>query len=170
VRINQRPPLLYFLIIAGLVLLQTTLFRFINLRGTSPDLVLIFLFFAAHFRGAMDGQLMGFMAGILEDCLGLGPFGFNTLIRTVIGFTAGLTHGKIFFDSFVLPLAAVLTVGLLKQVLVFLLSVIFIKEAAGGVWGLGYWIEMGLTLVLTPVLYFLFRTLGFFVEKGRHII
>jgi rod shape-determining protein MreD len=168
-RVNQRPNYLYFIIIAGLVILQTTFFRFINIKRINPDLVLVFLYFAAHFRGPLEGQLMGFLAGALEDILSLAPFGFNTLIRTVIGFIAGSTHGKIYFDPFLLPMITLLITTLVKQVLVTLLALIFIDQA-GSLWGVGFWIELGLNLVLTPVIFNLFRVLGFFVETGRHII
>lgn len=166
---GRKPGYLYFLIIAALVILQTTLFRYINIKGVNPDIVLIFLVFSAHFRGPLEGQLAGFMAGILEDCLGLAPFGFNTLIRTILGFTAGHTRGKIYFDPVFMPLLAILLASLAKQVLALLTSWLFLKTTAG-IFNVGYWIELGITLALTPVFFNVFRLLGLFVESSRNKI
>ena len=163
---NRRPAWMYFCILAAFVILQSTVFRFINIKGISPDLVLIFLFFSAHFRGPMEGQLCGFMAGVIEDCLGLAPLGFNTLIKTIIGFVSGQTRGKAYYDPILLPLLGILIASLFKQFMTFLLSWIFLKTA-GHFFGVSYWLELGLTIVATPILFNIFRLLGFFKETSR---
>ena len=151
---------------AVLVGLQSTLFRFIEIRGASPDLVLIYLVFAADTRGPLQGQVLGFIAGVIEDLLSLAPLGFNSLIRLLTGFLFGHTRGKIFLDPLVSPILFVLAATLLKEVFALLLSVMFLETAVKA-FTLSFWIELGMNIVMAPIVYNIFRSLKIFVENDR---
>ena len=166
---NRRPGYLHLPILAVLVILQTTLFRFIQIQGAAPDLVLIFLVFAAHARGPWEGQIFGFASGFLEDLLSLAPFGFNCLVRTVTGYLMGLTRGKIFFDPLVIPVIMITAITLFRQVLMLLISLMFLKTGTG-FFGVEFWIELGMNVVLAPLIFNLFRKLGFFNDSERDIL
>lgn len=166
----NRKPWYFHLLVAGiLVILQTTLFRFIEIRGASPDLVLIFLVFSAHSRGSWEGQLLGFFTGLIEDFMSLAPFGFNTLTRTITGFLFGKSRGEIFFDPLFMPMVLILVASLVREGLMFLVSFLFLKSSAD-FFHLGFWIELGMNLILAPFIFNLFKKTGFFTDNKRNSI
>lgn len=59
--------------------------------GVYPDIVTIFIAFAAIRHGQKQGMTYGFMAGIATGILA-GNMGIETLAKTVEGFVAGFFH------------------------------------------------------------------------------
>jgi rod shape-determining protein MreD len=136
------------------VLLQSTVLRWVALKGVKPDLALILLVFVAVRRGSMSAQTSGFLAGLLEDALSLAPLGFNALLRTVLGFFYGLLSGSIFVDPVLMPVLLVMVATLLKGLLSSLLVVLFRVPAPGfQIFAGPLWIEVGYNAVLAPFLF-----------------
>jgi rod shape-determining protein MreD len=136
------------------VLLQSTVLRWVALKGVKPDLALILLVFVAVRRGSMSAQTSGFLAGLLEDALSLAPVGFNALLRTVLGFFYGLLSGSIFVDPVLMPVLLVMVATLLKGLLSSLLVVLFRVPAPGfQIFAGPLWIEVGYNAVLAPFLF-----------------
>ena len=142
------------LLLGAAVLIQSTLLRWVTLRGVKPDLALIVLVFVAVRRGSTSAQVSGFLAGLLEDILSLAPVGFNALLRTVLGFFYGLMAGSIFVDPVLMPVLLVLVATLLKGLLSSLLVVLFRVPAPGfQIFAGPLWIEVGYNAVLAPFLF-----------------
>jgi rod shape-determining protein MreD len=59
------------------------------------------------------------------DFLSSGPFGLNCLIRTIIGFIAGLLNRTVNTSGFFIPMVLGFSGTLLKYLLLFLISVFF---------------------------------------------
>jgi rod shape-determining protein MreD len=77
------------LAIAGALVLQTTLARF--LRGTvAVDLVLIVVVYVALTSGPVMGLLSGTVAGLMQDFLSGGVIGIGGLAKTIVGFLTGI--------------------------------------------------------------------------------
>jgi rod shape-determining protein MreD len=93
--------------------------------GVIPDLSLIALLFTAVKNGSMEGQVVGFAGGIVEDLLSLNPLGTHALVKTVIGFVAGLLFGNFFIDSFLFPAILGAAATIAKALVLSLLSVLF---------------------------------------------
>ncbi len=163
---NRIPWQVHVAIAAFLVLLQTTIFRFIEIREISPDLVLIFLVFSANSKGSYYGQISSFTAGVIEDILSLAPLGFNSLIRTVIGYLSGKTKGKILFDPILMPLLYILVATILKEALTFAVSALFMGMPKG-FFHSGFLIQICFNIVVTPVIYNVFRKLKIFGDLER---
>ena len=144
--------------IALAVVLQSTLLRWVAIRGVIPDLGLIILVFVAIRRGSMTAQLSGFATGVIEDVLSLSPLGFHAFIRTVVGFLYGLTVGSIFVDPIFMPVVLTIVATLFKALISSLLvSILSIPAEGFRVFAGPLWIEMGYNAVLAP---FLFALLG----------
>jgi rod shape-determining protein MreD len=144
--------------IALAVVLQSTLLRWVAIRGVIPDLGLIILVFVAIRRGSMTAQLSGFATGVIEDVLSLSPLGFHAFIRTVVGFLYGLTVGSIFVDPILMPVLLTIIATLFKALISsILVSFLSIPAAGFSVFTGPLWIEMGYNAVLAP---FLFALLG----------
>ncbi len=149
-----RTILLSAVLLGVAVFLQSTVLRWVALKGVKPDLALILLVFVAVRRGSLSAQTSGFLAGLLEDILSLSPVGFNALLRTVLGFFYGLTAGSLFVDPVLMPVLLVLVATLLKGLLSSLLVALFHIPAPGfQIFAGPLWIEVGYNAVLAPFLF-----------------
>jgi rod shape-determining protein MreD len=157
--------------IALAIVLQSTVLRWVAIRGVIPDLALIILVFVAIRRGSMTAQLSGFATGIIEDFLSLSPLGFHAFVRTIVGFLYGLTVGSIFVDPILMPVVltvvATLLKGFLSSVLVALLG---IPAEGFSVFAGPLWIEMGYNAVLAPFLFALLSLLKLLKPQNKERI
>jgi rod shape-determining protein MreD len=157
---SRKPLIVSLLLLGAAVLLQTTLLPFVAVRGVKPDLVLVILVFVSIRKGAMTGQVSGFLSGLAEDFLSLSPLGFHALIRTCMGFFYGLTAGNIFVDPILIPPVLVVIATLFKGLASSILIALFSLPAAGFAAFAGpFWIELGYNALLAP---FFFAALGLF--------
>lgn len=65
----------------------------------SCDLMLLAVYSCALLRGVQLGVSMGAFAGLLQDAMSVGVFGFHILTRACVGYFIGLTTEKIFKDN-----------------------------------------------------------------------
>jgi len=163
---NRNSLQIHLIISALIVLLQTTLFKFIEIKGVSPDLLLIYLVFAAHSKGVMEGQIIGITSGFIEDILSLAPLGLNSALRLIIGAMVGNTKGKVDLDPIVMPIIFVVIASFIKEILTWILSIFFI-DAPLEVFTSSFFIEVGFNLVLTPLIYNLLRKVRVFADNPR---
>ncbi len=92
--------LLHLLLPFLAVFLQSTVFGFYNIKGSLPDLVLVFVIFFSVINGAASGTVYGFLCGLLED-LYLGRFiGLNAISKALTGFLVGKLQGSFFRENF----------------------------------------------------------------------
>ena len=71
------------------VVLQSSIVSTIEVRGGTPDLVLVALVAIALLRGAIWGAAAGFAAGLLLDTASLARLGETSLLLTVAGYWIG---------------------------------------------------------------------------------
>ena len=142
------------IVAGGLAVMQSTLLRFAAIAGVQPDLVLIVVIFLANKNGSMVGQVVGFLAGLVLDIMGLAPLGFYALIYTVSGAVFGLTRGKMFLDPVFLPLLFGVVAVLVKGLLGLLVATLFsIDPVSARLFSGRFLIEIGYTAILVPVLF-----------------
>lgn len=81
----------YVLLFILIVILQTTLCKFISVRGIEPDLIVLFILFVAIQYGALAGVWAGFFAGMIWDVYSpQTPLGSGIIANSIIGYLAGL--------------------------------------------------------------------------------
>lgn len=97
---------IYILLFIVSIILQSTLFHYLDIAGTKPDLLLVIIVLLAILRGEKSGALIGFVYGFLEDLIIGNYFGMQALIKMTTGFIVGKLHGKIFQDNLATPLIA----------------------------------------------------------------
>jgi rod shape-determining protein MreD len=87
----MRQTLIDILLTLLIILLQTTLVRFLAVGGLEPDIVLVWIVFYALRRGQISGTIAGFASGLLLDLLSGadGMLGLAALSKTVVGFLTG---------------------------------------------------------------------------------
>ena len=116
--------LILFVVMVAAMSLQSTVIPVLSIGGVRPDLVLVVVVSAALTAGRETGLICGVFGGLLQDLLSVGPFGYNTLSKMLLGFLVGLYERKVNQGSLLLPLLAVAaaTVGAAVLSVVFLLA------------------------------------------------
>ncbi len=119
-------PLTDILISVLIFILQTTVARFLAIRGIVPDLVLLWVITIALRRGQLPATIAGFTMGLGLDVMS-GPdgvLGLSALAKTIGGFLAGYFYNenKVLqtMGGFQLPLITAL-VSLIHNLIYFLL-------------------------------------------------
>ncbi len=142
------------LVLAGIAVLQSTVLRFVEIAGVSPDLILIVLIFLANKNGTMTGQVSGFVGGLVVDSMGLAPLGFYALIYTLIGALFGMTRGKMFVDPIFIPVILAVVAMILKGLIALIIATLFSIEAVQGrLFSSSYLIEIVYTGLIGPVMF-----------------
>lgn len=116
--------LILFVVMAVSVSLQSTVIPVLSIGGVRPDLVLVVVVSVALSAGKEVGVLCGVFGGVLQDLLSVGPFGYNTLTKMLLGLLVGLYERKVNKGSLLLPLLAVAvsTAGVAVIAAMFLLA------------------------------------------------
>ncbi len=99
--------LILFVVMAVSVSVQSTVIPVLSIGGVRPDLVLVVVVSVALSAGKEEGVLCGVFGGVLQDLLSVGPFGYNTLTKMLLGLLVGLYERKVNKGSLLLPLLAV---------------------------------------------------------------
>ena len=85
------------------LLLQTTVFSALPLRGSYPDLVTVLVVNLGILNGSYEGAGLGFVAGLLADLL-VGRFiGINGVALGLVGFISGAAAKRLYRDNYVVP-------------------------------------------------------------------
>ena len=77
------------LFLLGFVLFETAVLSNIVILPVVPDLLLICSLYFSLQNGRLFGVASGFTGGLFLDFVSACPFGFNCLLRTIIGYVAG---------------------------------------------------------------------------------
>jgi rod shape-determining protein MreD len=79
-----------------ILLLQTTVVRFLSIQGIVPDIVLLWIVYLAIRRGQVTATVAGFLLGLTLDLIS-GPdgmVGLAALTKTLSGFLAGYFYNE----------------------------------------------------------------------------
>jgi rod shape-determining protein MreD len=109
-------------------LVQATIVPHLTIWGVFPDLPLLIVVSWSLLRGAKEGMVWGFVAGVAVDLFSGAPFGAATLGLLVASFVSGLGHATVFRAHVTLPLLAMFVATIIYD-LVFLLVVRISGEA-----------------------------------------
>ncbi|MDD4525355.1 MAG: rod shape-determining protein MreD [Lachnospiraceae bacterium] len=102
-----RALLIIALMIIVSFILQTSLFRFLNIGGISPNLMIIVTVSLSIVYGDKKGTVIGFICGLLCDIFFSDYLGFYALVYCFTGYLSGKFERIIFPDSLKLPIAAI---------------------------------------------------------------
>jgi len=96
----MRRVLCNILIIILAFVVQTSVFPFIPLLHSAPNLLIVIIFTIAFVYGEFEGVCYGVLAGLLMDMFYSGPFGYFTIIYGWIGFMNGFLS-RFYYDDFI---------------------------------------------------------------------
>lgn len=83
------------LVVAGVLLVQSTIVLEITVAGTHPDIMVLLPVAAGIAAGPEEGAVVGFVGGIAADLLLPTPFGLSALVGCLVGYAVGFTTGSI---------------------------------------------------------------------------
>lgn len=142
-------------------ILQTTIVPQLAIWGVFADLPLLVVVSWSLLRGAREGILWGFIAGLAVDLFSGAPFGAATFGMIAVGFLSGLGHATVYRAQIALPL-----------VTMFLATIVYDLIFLAIVWLSGHpvtWLDSlfhlilpsaVLNTVLTPVVFVIMRWLN----------
>ncbi|GAB6179994.1 rod shape-determining protein MreD [Desulfotomaculum defluvii] len=113
--------LVLFLLLTMALILQSTVFAFLQVAGVKPDLVLMLVVFNGFLRGSREGAFLGFLAGLAQDIFTGSYIGLNALTKMVAGYLVGLAEARFFKESVILVSMFTMLVGVVNQVIFYLL-------------------------------------------------
>lgn len=109
--------LIWALLLLVTIAIQAVLLPLIFSPGTKPDLILIIVVACGLLAGREQAIGIGFFAGLIQDFASGGIFGLNTLSKMATGYTAGLAERKVFKESVVLPVLAIVIASFFNSVI-----------------------------------------------------
>ncbi len=158
------------LALAGLIivcfLLQTTVFKFLELGGIGPNVLLILTMSFGLMRGRKEGLLVGFFSGLLVDIFfgfAIGPY---AMIYMVLGYCNGFFHKLYYVEDVLLPIIMIAINEIAYNLIVF--SVFFMMRNRLDI--MFYFKnvvfpELVYTILITLILYKLFNKINKVLKK-----
>ena len=143
------------------VILESSILSNISFIYIVPDLVLICSIYFSLLNGKVVGETEGFISGVLLDFITGIPFGFNCIIRTVIGYVTGIFAKNAIISGFILPMLCVGIATIAKTIMVHLLGLLFpnVHIYIAGIISYDFLFEFIENVLLAP---FVFKFLSFF--------
>lgn len=142
------------LVILAALIIQGSMFPFLNLGGKQPDLLLIVVICYGILWGSRTGAFLGFAGGFLQDILFGRALGTFALTKMLSGYLSGLTEKNIYKDFVIGPMIIVFILTFLQEGLLFILSKEIIRQPAGPVLTQMIVPKALYDFCLTPFIYF----------------
>lgn len=156
--------LVSFGIVVLMIILQSTWLDYIAIRSVVPDLALLGIVYIAFKSPGLQGQSVGFAAGLLQDGISAGPLGLNAFIKVAVAWLANLLSGKFYIDKLLMPALFGLVATIVKALYLLFLSMIFSgKIVSYDFFGSVLWIEAAYNAVAAPILFMLLGTIDRFI-------
>lgn len=152
------------ILVSSFILLCTTIIESSILSNISflyivPDLILMCSIYFSMLNGKVLGESTGFISGLILDFISGVPFGFNCLIRTIIGYIYGFFANSIIISGIVMPMITVGIATIIKYILVWLISIFFPTIHSSGIISYDFLFEFIENIILSPIV---FRFLSLF--------
>ncbi|MDO4477730.1 MAG: rod shape-determining protein MreD [Lachnospiraceae bacterium] len=143
-----------FIVIWVLFILQSTVFKFLQIADTSPNLLLILTVSIGFMQGKKEGLFTGFLCGLLFDLFYGSVFGFYALLYMYVGYGCGHLCDIYFDEDIKVPLILITVCDFLFGTTVFLTRFLLRGRFNYG----GYLLhvimpEIVYTIILTLILY-----------------
>jgi rod shape-determining protein MreD len=94
---------LVFLILIGVIMLQSAVISRLRIWGVTLDLVFVFIVCYSLIKDSMESIIVATFAGLIRDAFFPGVFGMNTLIFISFSYLIGFIQRRIYRDNIVIP-------------------------------------------------------------------
>lgn len=114
--------IIQLLIILICFLLQTSLFRYLDLADIVPNLLLIPTMSFGMMRGRKEGMLVGFFSGLLLDLFYGSIIGPYALLYMYLGYINGFFHRVYYMEDILLPMLMAGANDLVYNIIVYIFA------------------------------------------------
>ena len=115
-----------YLLIVLLIILQSTLFRFIDIFGVKPDAVFIVVLSFSLLNGSWEAIYLSLLSGLIQDILFNNALGVTTFPLLIVSYITGLLSKSVFKESSFVAFVFVF-LGTLLYNLVTMFSMVLMK-------------------------------------------
>lgn len=91
--------LTYAVCIFFIILLQSTVLDYIEIYNVKPNLIIIFVVSVALLRGNVEGAVIGFTSGLMQDMLSGKVLGFYSLLGLYLGLIIGSVNKRLYREN-----------------------------------------------------------------------
>lgn len=109
------------------IFLQSTIFAGLSIKGTVPDIMLIFVAFFALLNGPNRGTVYGLLCGLLEDLYIGRIIGINALSKGLVAYIIGKLQGNVFQENILVGILMAVIATLINAVLVLVITAISLQ-------------------------------------------
>ena len=142
------------LFLLGFVLFETAVLSNIVILPVVPDLVLICSLYFSLQNGRLFGVASGFTGGLFLDFVSACPFGFNCLLRTIIGYVAGFFTKTLNISGVIFPFLLGAIGTLLKAFVLWIISFFYLNiSLTYNILSLNFLYQLLFNAVLTPLIF-----------------
>lgn len=146
--------IIQLLIILICFLLQTSLFRYLDLADIVPNLLLIPTMSFGMMRGRKEGMLVGFFSGLLLDLFYGSMIGPYALLYMYLGYINGFFHRVYYMEDILLPMLMAGANDLVYNVIVYIFAYLLRNRLDIGFYVIHVILpEMVYTMIMTLFIY-----------------
>lgn len=147
------------IILLLVTILESSIFTNISFLLVVPDLVLICSIYFSLLNGKLYGEVSGLTSGLCLDFITGTPFGFNCLLRTIIGYVFGLFSETVIISGVIMPVLSVALGTIFKRLLLLLISLLFpsINVSIYGFITSEFLFEFCANVILAPIVFFFLK-------------
>jgi len=147
-----------------LLILQSTWLGFMSISSVIPDLATLALVYISFKSPGMQGQITGFICGLLQDGVSAAPFGLNAFVKTILAWFFNMISGRFQIDRIVMPTVFGFSATIGKNILIRMLSLIFpqhilIHELTQS----KMWIESAYNGIIAPLFFLMMGLIDRFI-------
>lgn len=160
--------ILMFLLYVVLLIIQFVIPKYFVCNSIYPNFILMYVVYVALNRGAMKGQLTGFLYGLSWDILSTDIFGIRALSLTIAGYIAGKFNRNLNKDQIATQIIIMSVCLIATHLLLILLYLLIPNDFAKKSIELNsnFFIYLIVNLILTPVV---FKILKFFKKHSNSV-
>ncbi len=144
-------------ILAGISLLvqSHTSFEILRIGGVKPDILFIVIVYLAYTYGSFYGEIVGFIAGLLQDSISNSLLGLMAFPKMALGLVVGMFGRSVIKDNILSITLLVFVASLAKNIITLMLYYIFHQAEVSAVIGV-ILPESFYNAILAPPLFFVF--------------
>ena len=107
------------------LILQSTLFRHIEIIGIRPNTAVVLIVCYAMLRGDVEGAIFGFFAGLLQDIVFGRIIGLYAMLGLLTGYFCGKPFKDFYRENYLLPIFLISMAVITYEFFFYLLTFLF---------------------------------------------
>lgn len=135
------------------LLFETAILSNLHFLPVIPDFLMIITLYLSLHNGQIYGQSTGFVSGLMLDFFSMAPLGYNSLLRTILGFIFGLFQGVLNTSSILLQILYGIVATICKVIIIWVISLFFNGIISYSLFSYTFITEVILNAIFTPIMF-----------------